>query len=186
MTESKPTPTTRARLPYRRADFATLAEGLDYAAQSESGFNFYSARGQLLHVLPYAELRDRAIALARGLVAAGLDRGDRVLMIADTDPDFMVAFFACQYAGLLPASAAIPTSLGGREAYIASLRRLLQSTGARAAMAPDSLIGYLREAADDLGLPLVGAPQDFYNLAPHDAALRTWQKDERCYLQFSS
>ncbi|MEX0808003.1 MAG: fatty acyl-AMP ligase [Dongiaceae bacterium] len=186
MTEPKPTPTTRARLPYRCANFATLAEGLDYAAQGQCGFNFYSARGQLLSALPYAELRDRAIALARGLIAAGLNRGDRVLMIADTDPDFMIAFFACQYAGLLPASAAIPTSLGGREAYIASLRRLLQSTGSRAAMAPDSLIEYLREAADGLDLPLVGGPQDFYNLAPRDAALRTWQKDERCYLQFSS
>jgi fatty-acyl-CoA synthase len=186
MTELKPTPTTRSRLPYRRADFETLAEGLDYAARGEGGFNFYSARGQLQSILTFAELRERAISLARGLIGSGIARGDRFLLIADTDPDFMIAFLASQYAGLLPASAAIPTSLGGRESYIASLRRLLQSTGACAAMAPSSLIDYLREAADGLNLQLVGAPQDFYGLETPDTALRTWQKDEPCYLQFSS
>jgi fatty-acyl-CoA synthase len=186
MIDPKPTPTRSASLPMRYADFETLAEGLDYAARGEGGFNFYSARGEIQVVLPYAELRERAVALARGLIAAGLARGDRCLLIADTDGDFMVAFFACQYAGLLPAAAPIPTSLGGRDEYVASLRRLLTSTAARAAMAPATLVDYLREAAQGLDIPLVGGPADFYNLPPGPADLRTWRKDERCYLQFSS
>ncbi len=120
----------------RFADFETLAEGLDYAARGVCGFNFYSARGELQVALSYAELRDRAVEFARGLISAGLERGDRFLLIADTDADFMVAFFACQYAGLLPASAPIPTSLGGRDEYIGSLRRLLRSIHARRAACP--------------------------------------------------
>jgi len=186
MNALRPTSTDTPSLPKRYADFETLAEGLDYAARSDAGFNFYSARGELETVLPYSELRERSIAFARGLIGAGLARGDRMLLIADTDADFMVGFFACQYAGLLPASAPLPTSLGGRNEYIASVRRLLKSTGARAAMAPASLVEYLNEAASGLDLPLVGGPEDFRALPGAGADLRTWQADERCYLQFSS
>ncbi len=170
----------------RFADFETLTEGLDYAARGASGFNFYSARGELLVALSYAELRERAIGFARGLISAGLERGDRCLLIADTDADFMIAFFACQYAGMLPAAAPIPTSLGGRDEYIGSLKRLLRSTGARAAMAPAALVDYLKEAAQGLDVPLVGGPADFYGLPQGQADLRTWRANERCYLQFSS
>ncbi len=170
----------------RHAEFETLAEGLDYAARGTAGFNFYSARGELQVVLTFAELRDRAVEFARGLISAGLAQGDRCLLIADTDADFMVAFFACQYAGLLPAAAPIPTSLGGRDEYIGTLKRLLKSTGARAAMAPAVLVEYLAEAAQGLDVPLVGGPADFYGLPPKQADLRTWQANQHCYLQFSS
>jgi len=70
-----PTATTSDDLPFRRADFASLPEALDYAARGRAGLNFYSARGELIAALPYAELRERAVAVARGLVRAGLPRG---------------------------------------------------------------------------------------------------------------
>ena len=50
------TPTINS-LPLRLADFSTLAEALDYAAQGETGFNFYTGAGKLYAVLPYADLR---------------------------------------------------------------------------------------------------------------------------------
>ena len=103
-----PTPTTSDGLPYRRADFATLAEGLDYAARGATGCNFYSARGQLVATLPYRELRERAIGLARGLIRAGFPAQSRIMMMADTDPDVLALFFACQYAGMIPVPAALP------------------------------------------------------------------------------
>src|SRR5918996_4624426 len=114
-----PTPTTSAGLPYRLADFATLAEGLDYAARGETGCNFYSARGQLVASLPYRELRERAIALARGLIRAGFPPRSRIMLLADTDPDVLALFFACQYAGLIPVPAALPAGLGGRGGHVA-------------------------------------------------------------------
>jgi len=46
-------------MPLRSADFKTLAEALDYAAQGETGFNFYDGRGALTARLPYRELRAR-------------------------------------------------------------------------------------------------------------------------------
>ena len=51
-----PTPKTHQH-PFRAADFATLTDALDYAAQGETGANFYTRRGQLYASLPYRELQ---------------------------------------------------------------------------------------------------------------------------------
>ena len=49
--ELNPTPTNHP-LPFRAADFATLTEALDYAAQGETGANFYTGRGSLYSTAP--------------------------------------------------------------------------------------------------------------------------------------
>jgi fatty-acyl-CoA synthase len=181
-----PTPSTSARLALRRADFETLAEGLDYAARGDAGFNFFAARGELKQVLAYRELRERARDLAQRLAALGLSRGDRMVMVADTIPEFCVAFMATQYAGLLPVPVAIPTSLGGRAAYVEQLRHQIEGCGATLAWAPDDLLPFLREAADGLGLKLVGGSADFAALPTGGADFKPFSKDEPSYLQFSS
>ncbi|MFO0931068.1 MAG: AMP-binding protein, partial [Gemmataceae bacterium] len=122
-----PTPTLNASLPFRTQGFATLAEGLDYAAQGETGSNFYSPRGDLQHVLSYRELRERAMDLASRLVGSKLRRGDRVAIIAETTPDFLIFFFGCQYAGLIPVPLPLSINFGGREAYEARLRGMLMA-----------------------------------------------------------
>jgi fatty-acyl-CoA synthase len=182
----QPTPTTNDRLTLRRGDFAALPEALDHAAGGRTGFNFYSARGELAAVLTYAELRERAVATARGLIAAGLPPRSRVVLVADTDPDVIILFLACQYAGVLPVPVAVPTTLGGHAAYVAGLRRQLEGSGASAAAAPAALLPLLREAADGLAVGLVGAPSDFYALPPGRAALRPFGTDDPAYLQYSS
>ena len=68
----------------------------------------------------------------------GLAKGDRVLLIADTDPDFMVAFCGCQYAGVLPVPVALPMTLGGRAASVEQLRHQLTGCGAVAFTGPQS------------------------------------------------
>ena len=70
----KPTPTEQ-RLTMRRADFATLGEALDYAGEGDTGFNFYSGRGELVHAMPYRELRDEARATARRFLSLNLAEG---------------------------------------------------------------------------------------------------------------
>src|SRR5882724_1037256 len=182
----QPTPTTNNRLTLRRGDFAALPEALDHAAGGRTGFNFYSARGELTAVLTYAELRERAVATARGLIAAGLPPRSRVVLVADTDPDVIILFLACQYAGILPVPVAVPTTLGGHTAYVAGLRRQLEGSGASAAAAPAPLLPLLREAADGLVVGLVGSPSDFYALPPGGADLRPFGGDDPAYLQYSS
>ena len=70
----KPTPTEN-KLPFQAGGFATLAEALDYAAMGDTGFNFYSGSGQLQDVLTYLALKKKAQAIARRLLALGLERG---------------------------------------------------------------------------------------------------------------
>jgi fatty-acyl-CoA synthase len=180
------TPTTSASLALRRADFETLWEGLDYAARGDAGFNFFTARGELKQVLSYREFRARACDLAQRLVALGLARGDRMVLIADTVPDFCTAFMATQYAGLVPVPVAIPTSLGGRAAYVEQLRHQIEGCGARLAWAPDDLLPFLRDAAAGLSLEMVGGSADFAALSTGGADLKPFAKDEPSYLQYSS
>ncbi len=180
------TPTTSPGLATRRSDFETICEALDYAAAGQAGFNFFTAKGELAQVLPYRELRERARDFGQGLVRLGLAKGDRVLLIADTDPDFMVAFCGCQYASVLPVPVALPMTLGGRAAYIDQLRQQLIGCGAVAAMAPDGFLTFLAEAAQGLDLKLVGGPKDFAALPRTGADLQPFGKGDQSYLQFSS
>ena len=179
------TPTQHA-LPLRPADFSNLAEALDYAAQGETGTNFYNGRGQLYSVLPYATLRVEARALALRLLSTNVERGSRVALIAETNPDFLRFFFACQYAGLVPVPLPIPINLGTHRLYVDQLRNMMQSSGASLAMAPTGFFSLLREAANGLGLAFVGDPAMFDELPAIERQLYPLQATELAYLQYTS
>ena len=151
MNSINPTP-TESRIPLRTADFSNLADALDYAATGQSGFNFYSGRGELRTVLTYAELQREARTLAKRLCGLQLDRGSRVAIIAETDPDFPRFFFACQYAGYVPVPLPASIHLGGHKAYVEQLRGLLEKSQSAVAVAPCDFMSFLSEAAQGLGL----------------------------------
>src|SRR3546814_14927011 len=81
--------------------------------------NFHSGKGELLEALPYRQLRNEAMSLARHLLASGVKSGDRVGVLAETDGDFARAFFACQSAALVPAPMPLPGACGGRQHSLA-------------------------------------------------------------------
>jgi fatty-acyl-CoA synthase len=178
-----PTPTAPGRT-LRKGDFLTLAEALDFAGDKPTGINIHSLRGELIEAIPYGALRDQSRALATRMLAAGLEPGDRVMLAAESDGDFLRAFFACQYAGLVPAPAPLPAPLGGKGAYVEHVRRMMISSGARAAFAPATLGEWFAEAA--AGLPLVasGTLGDLPQTASRD--LPSPDGEGLCYLQFSS
>ena len=100
---------TNQSLAVKITGYNNLVDVLEYAAQGDTGYNFYDGRGHLSTVLPYSELRDEAMVLARRLLGLGCERGARVGIIAETEPMFHRFFFACQYAGLIPI--ALPAGL---------------------------------------------------------------------------
>lgn len=173
-------------LPQRLADFATLSEALDYAATGATGFDFYDSRGRLREAMPYRDLRSRARALARKLLGTGLSRGDRIAAVAETDPEFAVLFFACQYAGLIPVALPISLNLGGHAEYVEQLRRLLLGSRPALAVAPTDLLPFLEEAAE--GLPWLSARSvhDLDALPEVDVELHPTEPEEVAYLQFTS
>jgi fatty-acyl-CoA synthase len=178
-----PTPTAADRT-IRKGDFPTIAQALDYAADQPTGINIHSLRGELVEVLPYELLRDQARELAGRLLALGLSPGDRVAIAADSDGDFLRAFFACQYAGLAPAPVPLPAPFGGKETYVEHVRRMILSARARAAFAPPALAPWFSLAAEGLGLLFSGALAELPDVRPEH--LPHPDPNGLCYLQFSS
>lgn len=182
---TEPTPTLQHGLAKRLADFGTIAEALDYAAQGLTGLNFYSGKGILTEVLSYARLRDEARLLARRFLGSGLKPGDRVGLLAESDGDFARAFFACQYAGLVPAPLPLPTAFGGKEGYISFLRRMIQRADAHAVFGPSVLEEWLSKAVAGLNLHCSGVISSLENVPMADESALP-SPESLAYLQFSS
>lgn len=180
----KPTPTKSATLPLIFEQFATLTDALDYAARGETGCNFYNLRGEVCAAVPYSVLRDQARAQARKL-AARFERGARLALVAETSPEFLAAFFACQYAGMIPAPMPLPVNLGGKDGYLTQVRLMVQGSKASAAIGPASLKDFLAAA---LGGNSEAEILDFDEVDALDqqAEAIPFGPDEACYIQYSS
>jgi len=177
---------TNQQLPLRAGDFQNLAEALDYAAQGQTGMNFYDARGKLSASFSYSLLCEQSKRLARRLLALGLPKGSSVALIAETTPNFLRFFFACQYAGLVPVPLPVPVNLGNHRAYVDHLRKMLADSQAKVVMAPSDLVPLVEEAADGPAKPVVGDAEAFDGLPESSAELVTPQSTDLAYIQYTS
>ena len=179
-----PTPTDDFTLPRRYADFATMTEALDYVAQSKLGMNFHDARATLIRVYPYAELRKDALGAAHRFAARGLKPGDRVALIAETAAEFVALFFGALYAGIWPVPLPLPTSFGGKEAYIDQLAVQLRSADPALLVYPPDLTmaGAAAEATGVTGLDWAS----FFAEEAKPVPLARASADDIAYLQYSS
>jgi fatty-acyl-CoA synthase len=179
-----PTPTLSDRLPLRLELCATLTEALEYAAGGDAGFNFYNLRGGLSAALSYADLAVRAKQLARRM-AARFERGSRIALVAETSPEFLTAFFACQYAGLVPAPMPLPVNLGGKDGYLTQVRLMVEGAKAAAAIGPLSIKDFLNDALAANSAVAVLSYEELGAL-PNEAEATPFGPDELCYIQYSS
>jgi fatty-acyl-CoA synthase len=180
-----PTP-ANTDLPVKIAPYTNLVDALEYAAQGDTGFNFYDGRGQLSDVLSYANLRDEAQVIARRLLSLGCERGARVGIIAETEPMFHRFFFACQYAGLIPVALPAGIQLGAHGAYVSQVRRMLKSCGASIVVAPDTHANFMAEAVEGLDLLMAGRQADFDLLPEADVEFEPLGENDPAYLQYTS
>ena len=185
MKQLVPTP-ANTNLPVKIAPYTNLVDALEYAAQGDTGFNFYDGRGHLSAVLPYAELRDEARIIARRLLSLGCERGARVGIIAETEPMFHRFFFACQYAGLIPVALPAGIQLGAHGAYVSQVRRMLKGCGASIVVAPDTHANFMAEAVEGLDLLMAGKQSDFDALPEADVEFEPLGADDPAYLQYTS
>ncbi|MCP5081547.1 MAG: fatty acyl-AMP ligase [Alphaproteobacteria bacterium] len=167
-------------------DFPTLSEGLDYAAQGAAGLNFYAPRGGLEETVTYHELRNRALATGRRLVKAGLKRGERVGVIAETKAAFVEVFFGCQYAGLVPCPMPYSMYIGGRDAYVTRIAGLIESADCSAVVTPEDLHSHITEAAAIAGAELVLTHDALAAISGKDVDLTPFNADDVAYIQYSS
>ena len=177
-----PTPTDRGR-PVRHADFPTLCDALDYAADCATGLNFYDGRARLKTALTYAELRAQAVNVAKGLVPWA-KRNARVGLCATSTAEFAVLFLACQYAGIVPAPLPLPVTLGGRSSYERQLQRMADTGDFHALLCPESMEPIISSALNDLKVPVVTFEAAM--ALPKGEKLRPFTADDLCYIQYSS
>jgi len=182
---SMPTPTLNKGLQCRVGGFDTIAEALDYAAQGETGYNFFNLRGEVAARLSYTDLRARARDLANRL-AARFERGARMAIIAETSPEFVITFFACQYAGLVPAPMPMPVNLGGKDGYILQIRQMITGSSASAVIGPTQLKDFLSEAAAETAGAAIFDFDELFALQGNGVAAEPFNADEYCYIQYSS
>ncbi len=186
MTEAtiEPTPNI-CEVARRFSDFATFGEALDYAATGARGLNFHDSRGRLTRAYPYSELRRDALAMARRLIAEGIEPGDRVALIAETVPEFAALFCGAIYAGAWPVPLPLPTSFGGKENYIEQLAVQLRSCDPSILLYPAEIEAMASAAALRQGC--TGAPwQEFSVRQAPDCKLPETEAEDICYLQYSS
>lgn len=186
--QSSASPTSTARnCLFRAGDFLTLADALDYAAISEAGVNFYNGKGQLDVSATYGVVREQALVVARRMQSQNLPRGSKVSLIADTTLDFIVFFFACQYAGLVPVPLPAIVNTGGHDAFVRQIKSLISDSQSRLAFASDRFADYLKESCEDLPLDFSGTYETFRQLAPEsDELLQPLGKEEVAYIQYTS
>jgi fatty-acyl-CoA synthase len=179
-----PTPTDDT-LPRRFADFETVGEALDYAAQGVRGLNFHDPRGVLVRAYPFRELREDALAAARRLIAEGVGPRDRIALVAETGPEFAALFFGAVYAGAWPVPLPLPTSFGGRDSYIDQLSVQLNSADPTHFFYPAELESMAGAAAESAGVK--GLDWETFAARPSPTAdLPKADPDEIAYLQYSS
>ena len=179
---TNPTPTARGRA-VRQGDFKTLVEALDYAATCDTGYNYFSGKGELVTVLPYSELRERAIETAKRLVPFA-KRGARIGICAVSTPEFAVLFYACQYAGLVPAPLPLPVTLGGRTSYERQLQRMADTGDFHALFTPTSMEPIISAALNDDNIPVMTFEE--VQALPKGEDIRPHGPTGQCYIQYSS
>ena len=179
----KPTATSDA-LPQRRSNFGTLGDALDYAAQGQKGFNFHDARADLVRAYPFSELAADAHRHAAHFIAEGVQPGDRIALIAETGAGFAAAFFGAIYAGALPVPLPLPTSFGGREAYVDQIRVQLTSCDPLMLLSPPGLHDIVKDAAT--GLCAAHDWDEWFSGEAPDVTLPKAKPTDIAYLQYSS
>lgn len=179
------TSTKNPGLSFRRGGFDCLCAALDYAAGGDTGLNFFDSRGTLLHALPYSLLHAEARRFARHIAGAGITRGERLLLIAETSPAFCIAFFGAQYAGVVPVPVATPVGLGSKESYIEQLGRQFTACDAVGIVAPRELVSHARAAGQERAR-VIGTLDDVLAIPPARDDGHPLAAGESCYVQFSS
>jgi 4-hydroxybenzoate-CoA ligase len=119
----------------------------------------------------YGDLIDAVLRTASGLAAAGIGRGDRVLLRLGHSSRFPLVFFAANALGAVP----VPTSSQLTEAEVA---RILDD------LAPKALVA---DTATTLRAPITLGPEDLAALRRHEpAAFAETAPDDPAFIVYTS
>jgi acyl-CoA synthetase (AMP-forming)/AMP-acid ligase II len=168
--------------------FASLVDLLRYRAAAQStdtGYIFLADRGGERTELTYADLYDRARAVALRLAERG-KRGDRAALLFPPGLDFIVAFLGCLLAGII----AVPMMIPRRDSMRDASAAILADCSPRFAVTCRDLIAGARP---DLAQRLSGAGvewlfTDCTRVKPEqpNAVLPAVERPDIAFLQYTS
>lgn len=130
----------------RLGGFDTLVEALAYAAAFRGqGLGYFDGQGCLIAQTDYRELWLRVCASALWMQRQiGWQAGCRVGLVAQTGPDFIVYFCACQLLGWIPCPLPPPAALQGAERYRETIAGMQEAAGIALVVAPSKLLASLQ------------------------------------------
>lgn len=126
------------------SEFKSLVSALRAHAATrpdDRAYVFLDERGEEASSLTFAELDHCAAALAEKL-AERSNPGDRAILMFPPGLDFIVAFFACQYYGLL----AVPTILARQRGLRDSSIKIIEDCEPRLVLTAQSSLEHMRAA----------------------------------------
>jgi 8-amino-7-oxononanoate synthase len=121
-----------------QAKVQTLVDVLEYRASRQGddrAFDFFGGDGAMRGTLTYSELQHRARALAVRLSEYAVP-GDRVVLLVQPGLDYIAAFFACLYAGMV----AVPAYPPNPRRADPRVSRMVADCGAQVAVASPELM----------------------------------------------
>ncbi|HEX6861597.1 MAG TPA: AMP-binding protein, partial [Thermoanaerobaculia bacterium] len=124
----------------------TINDYLERAGRHPEGGLRFVDRQERAVWYGWAEVRERAIAVAGGLAAAGIAPGDRVVLVFPTGIEFFDGFFGALLAGAVPVPLYPPVRLGRMAEYLARTARMIEVSGARLVLADSRVKRILGEA----------------------------------------
>ncbi|HEX3555740.1 MAG TPA: fatty acyl-AMP ligase [Thermoanaerobaculia bacterium] len=142
-------------MPEGTVETGGILDWLERAGQRPDGGLRFVDRAERATWFGWGEVRERALAVAGGLQALGIergDRGDRVALVFPTGIDFFAGFFGALLAGAVPVPLYPPARLGRMEEYLRRTARMLERSGARLVLADSRLRRILGEAEARPGL----------------------------------
>lgn len=129
----------------------TLTEALEWHVTRHPERVHVRLEGEATDSLTYAGLWEAALKAAGGLLARGIAPGERVALMLPTGRDFLVAFFAIQFAGAVPVPVYPPFRPSQIEDHLRRQAGILRNASARLLILPEEgrrLAGLLRGHVD--------------------------------------
>ncbi len=158
----------------------TIVEALAAAAAADAPLATFHGGSAGPTVLDARATFARANAWAQRLVARGVRRGDRVVILVPTGPTFVAALLGAMMAGAAAVPLATPLTFGSVEPFLRNLGPILLSADARALVTTPRVLGTLASHRGSLHVPtavLVDGdepspePRPLPSVDPQDTAL---------------
>jgi acyl-CoA synthetase (AMP-forming)/AMP-acid ligase II len=104
--------------------YQTLTEMLDHRSRGAGAIGYLEGEGAE-KTLPLAKLRQRALGILHHLQRAGAEPGDLLILHVASNEQFIDAYWACLYGGIVP----VPVAVGISDEHKQKLLRIARQLG---------------------------------------------------------